>query len=309
MTKVSILISEELKDISQLARHLSVINTEGFEVELVLIQQKKLTGDDLELLNRIANFRINELPYPEDEDFLFRDVLKNISGDYLVSYLVDKIYPADFLSNLFQDDKESKEKTASERPPYKMRLLKAIQQSKYGMGIVKQDIKRDYPEFKTSSAYKVSDFKKLNFLELDISENFASDLSRLAIKMDLKLNSYTPNYKSIQYFTEFSSYKKAIKNEAPSLSFKNKPNAIGLPIYMIIFILLSLFLSPFMITAVFPLLIMTALYLLALTLESLAISAIKKQGDLFLGLMVLFPLVHFYYLWAYVSQLGRAGNK
>ncbi len=306
MTNVSILISDELKDISLLVRHLSIINTEGFEIELVLIQHKKLSKDDLEILDGLDHFHIKELLYPDDEDFLFRDVLENISGDYLVNYLVNLIYPADFLTNLFQDEKTGKDKAISDRAPYKIRLLKAVQQSKYGMGIVKQDIKRDYPEYRTSAAYKVADFTKLNFLELEIGENFASDLKKMAAKMSLKTMAYSPNYKSIQYFTDFSSYKKAIKKEAPSLSFKNKPNAIGLPLYLIIFILLSLFLSPFMITAVFPLLVVTAFYLLALTLESLAITTLKKQGDLFLGLMVLFPVIHFYYLWAWVSQLGKA---
>lgn len=305
MTKVSIFISEEINDISKLARHLSVINAEEFDIELVLIQQKKLSKDDLELLAGIDHLHINELQYPEDEDFLFRDLLETISGDYIVNFIVDQIYPADFLQNLFQDEVEPKDKIASDRAPYKIRLLKAIQQSKFGMGIVKKDIKRDYPEYRTSAAYKVTDFVKLNFLELEIGENFASDLSKMAKKMDLKATSYIPNYKEIQYFDEFSSYKKAIKKEAPSLSFKNKPNAIGLPLYLIIFILLSLFLSPFMITAVFPLLVVTALYLLALTLESLAITTLKKQGDLFLGLMFLYPFLHFYYLWAYVSQLGK----
>ncbi|OYT15637.1 MAG: hypothetical protein B7C24_12115 [Bacteroidetes bacterium 4572_77] len=56
--------------------------------------------------------------------------------------------------------------------------------------------------------------------------------------------------------------------------------------------------------ALFFLMVMGALYLLALTLECLAVSTLKKQGDLFLGLMFGFVVLHFNYLWFYF--LGRS---
>ncbi|MCK5776613.1 MAG: hypothetical protein KAH25_10570, partial [Bacteroidales bacterium] len=191
------------------------------------------------------------------------------------------------------------------RDPYKKRLLKAVQQSKYGMGIVKKDIKRDYPEFRLSAAYKISDFTKLNFLELEVSDHFATDLQAQSKKAALETPHYTPDYKKIEYYSDFENYKTAIKNEAPTLSYRDKPNAIGLPLYMLIFIILSLLIAPFYISAIFPLLVMSALYLLALSLESLSVSALKKQGDLFPGLMVLFMFIHFYYLWYYLFSKVR----
>ena len=306
MASVSFLITEDIKDAHQLKRHLAAINTEGFDVELLLVQQERLSKESLSILDSLDIYRIQELQYPEDEDLLFRDVLAHISSDYLINYMLDQIYPADFLQNILEEKIPKKDHSSNNRAAYKIRLLKAVQQSRYGLGIVKQDIKREYPELKNSSAYKVADFTKLNFLELEVNEKFIDDMYRLARKLSFEKKEYHPNYKNIQYFSDIASYKKAVKADAPKLSYRNKPNAVGFPLYMILFIFLSLFLSPFMLTAIFPLLVMSALYLLALTLESLAITTLKKQGDLFLGLMVLFPFLHFYYLWAYVSQLGKS---
>jgi hypothetical protein len=306
MASVSFLITEDIKDVHQLKRHLSAINTDEFGLELIFVQQEKLSDESLIVLNTLDGFKVKELQYPEDEDLLFRDVLAHVTSDYLVNFKLEQIYPVDFLQNIFEEESSKKDLSITNRAAYKIRLLKAVQQSKYGLGIVKQDIKRAFPELKSSSAYKVADFTKLNFLELEVNENFADDLFRLVMKMSLDKKEYHPNYKNIQYFSDFRSYKEAVKADAPKLSYRNKPNAVGFPLYMMLFIFLSLFLSPFMLTAIFPLLVMFALYLLALTLESLAIATIKKQGDLFLGLMFVFPLLHAYYLWSYMSQLFTA---
>jgi len=304
MCKITILITEAIKDPSRLSRHLKVFKLTGYDVELVLIQNRKLAKDDLTKLSEAGGFRLKEMLYPQDEDLLFRDVLEQISGEYLINLIPAQVYPVDFLENLFQEESPNNEAPLN-RVPYKKRLLKAAQQSKYGLGIVKKDIKRDYPEFKISAAYRISDFTKLNFLELEMSEHFAADLKIQAQKTDLKTRHYTPNYKAIEYYSDFGNYKIAIKKEAPTLSYRDKPNAIGLPLYMLIFIILSLVMSPFFMPAIFPLLVMTALYLLALTLESLSISTLKKQGDLFPGLMVLFIFIHFYYLWYYLFSKVR----
>lgn len=306
MTRVSFLISQSIKDVDQLARHLSILNTNNFLIDLIIMQYEKLSKDDLSKLNSIPSIEVYEVSLTDDEDLLFRDVIEKLSGDYLLNYVLGQVYPADFLANVFEVVDEDENMNISNRPAYSLRLLKAIQQSKYGLGVVKHDIKRSYPELNISSAYNKSSFTKLNFLELEISESFAEDLKDLANRLNIEKKFYSPNYKEIQYFEKLSPYFKAIHEDAPHLSYKNKPNAIGLPLYMLIFILLCLFLSPFYITAIFPLLVVLALYLMALTLESLAISTIKKQGDIFLGLMLLFPVIHFYYLWSYIIQLGKS---
>jgi len=304
MYKISILITEAIKDLSRLLRHLRVFKDTAYDVELLIIQNHKLTKDDLIKLRELDGFTIKEMVYPEDEDLLFRDVLEQISGEYLINLTPAQVYPVDFLQNLFLEE-APKDDTYLNRIPYKKRLLKAAQQSKYGLGIVKKDIKRDYPEFRFSAAYKISDFTKLNFLELEVSDHFAADLKAQSQKADLNSRHYTPNYKEIEYYSDLENYKLAIKKEAPTLSYRDKPNAIGLPLYMLIFIILSLVMSPFFMPAVFPLLVMSALYLLALTLESLAVSTLKKQGDLFPGLMLLFMFIHLYYLWYYLFSKVR----
>lgn len=306
MTRVSFLISQSIKDVDQLARHLSILHSDNFQIDLIIMQYEKLSKDDLSKLNSIPSIKVQEVPLTDDEDLLFRDVMENLSGDYLLNYVLGQVYPADFLENVFQIVDEDKNMNIANRPAYSFRLLRSVQQSKYGLGVVKHDIKRSYPELNISSAYNKTSFTKLNFLELEISESFAEDLKELANRLNIEKKSYSPNYKEIQYFEKLKPYLKAIHEDAPHLSFKNKPNAIGLPIYLLIFILLCLFLSPFYLTAIFPFLIVSALYLLALTLESLAISTMKKQGDLFLGMMLLFPIVHIYYLWSYIIQLGRS---
>ena len=304
MYKISILITEAIKDLSRLLRHLRVFKDTAYDVELLIIQNHKLSKDDLIKLREMDGFTIKEMVYPEDEDLLFRDVLEQISGEYLINLTPAQVYPIDFLQNLFQEE-APKDDTYLNRIPYKKRLLKAAQQSKYGLGIVKKDIKRDYPEFRISAAYKVSDFTKLNFLELEVSDHFAADLKTQSQKADLESRHYTPNYKEIEYYSDLKNYKLAIKKEAPTLSYRDKSNAVGLPLYMLIFIMLSLATSPFFISAIFPLLVMSALYLMALSLESLSISTLKRQGDLFPGLMVLFMFIHFYYLWYYLFSKVR----
>jgi len=305
MVKVSLLLTEHKVNIKQLCRHLSVINTEGIQVELVFITLDKLTNDELVLLKEQTQFKIKQLQYPEDENLLFRDVINFVSGEFIIILNSNQIYPSDFLLNIFEEESKKDKQSEIQRLRYKERLLKAVQQSKYGLGIVKQDIKRAYPEFKTTLAYNLSSFTKLNILELEVNEGFQTDLQQLAQRMNINMKEYSPNYKNIQYYSNILSYKKAVKENAPDLSFRNKSNAVGLPLYMMLFILLCLMLAPFMITAVFPLLVMGALYLLAITLESLAIVTIKKQGDLFLGLMFFFPALHAYYLWSYFGQLTK----
>jgi len=306
MTKVSIIISEEVKDISLLVKKIASINTLSVKVQILLIVHQKLSAEELKLFNQLDHIETKVIEYPQDEDLLLSDLLKIVTGDELIPFATNMDYPADFLENIFQEEtKELKNLNANNRLPYMERLLKAMQQSKYGLGVVKKDIKRAYPEFEASAAYQISLFTKLNILELEVEENLAQSLKKITKRLDIKSKTYSPNYKSIEYFSDTKSYFQAVRKEAPMLSFKNKPNAFGLPLYMMIFILLSLLLSPFFLIAVFPLLIMSALYLLAITLESLAISTIKKQGDLFPGLLVFFPYLHFYYLLSYFRRFFR----
>jgi len=302
MLQVSFLLTEEIQDVNQLYRHLSVINTEGFQVQLLLLQAKKLPATDIQLLQKLEGMTVEELTDPEDEALLFKDVMGKIRGEYIIYIFPFQVYPKDFLARVFRAQEEEKTPIASERAPYKERLLKAVQQSKYGMGVLKKDIKREYPELRLSEAYQLADFQKLQFLQLQIDENLAKTWQEMAKKKSIETKKYVPDYTAIEYFNQLKEYREAVRKDAQSWAFRNKPNTTGLPFYMLLFMVMSVLISPFIITAIFPLLVVSILYLLAITLESLAISTIKRQNDLLLGMLVFFPLLHIYYLWSSVVR-------
>ena len=303
MIKIALLITETINDFSFIKQKIKALNSKGFQIEVFFVLHKESTNNAL--FQEIENISINTILYPEDEDLLFRDILQKMQSEYLIPFSPEIDYPENFINQLLYDQKLREQSVSSKRAPYTQRLLKAMQQSKYGLGIVKHDIQREYPELSLSGAYKISNFNKLNILELEVDESFAKRLYAITLKTSIKPILYLPDFKNIKYFSDTSSYFKGVKQQAPSLSYKNKPNAIGLPLYMMIFIMISLLASLIFPPALIFLLVMSALYLLALTLESLAISTIKKQGDLFLGLLFMFMALHFYYMISYLTQVNR----
>ncbi len=303
MIKIALLITETINDFSFIEQKIEALSLQDFQIEVFFVLHQEFNNDAP--FTKSKNINYNTILYPEDEDLLFRDILQKMQSDYLISFSPEIEYPNNFISQLFFDQKPKEQAISSERAPYTQRLLKAMQQSKYGLGIVKQDIKREYPELSLSGAYKISKLTKLSIQELEVDESFAMHLNALAIKSAIKPILYLPDYKDIEYYLDKASYFQGVKQQAPSLSYKNKPNAIGLPLYMMIFIVISLFAALIFPPALIFLLVMSALYLLALTLESLAITTIKKQGDLFLGLLFMFMGLHFYYMISYLTQVNR----
>ncbi|NOR88144.1 MAG: hypothetical protein GQ527_11090 [Bacteroidales bacterium] len=303
MINISFVITEEIEDVNRFISSISNMNLDDFQLQLILVSQKKLAKDDLLKIVGLKHVEVLELLYPEDEELLLSEVLQEMKGDYFLIYSLEIIYPAHFLENLFLKKPKEVDISSQNRAPYMQRVLKAVQQSKYGMGILLKDIKREYPEFKTSVAFEKQDFKNLKMLQLTVGDGLAKELLNLVEKSELEKKAFTPYYSEICYYTDVRNFMSAVHKEAPLLSFRKNPNAIGFPFYMMIFILISLLMSPFLIKAIFPLLLITAFYLLAITLESLAITTIKKQGDIFPGLMIFFPFLHIYYLLAYFSKL------
>ena len=303
MIKIALLITETINDFSFLQQKIEALLLEDFQIEVFFVLHQEFNNDALFTENRNINY--NTILYPEDEDLLFRDILKKMQSDYLIPFSPEIKYPSNFICQLFFDQKIKEQPISSKRAPYTQRLLKAMQQSKYGLGIIKQDIKREYPELSLSGAYKISELTKLSIQELEVDESFAKHLNAMALKSSINPILYLPDYKDIDYYSDQASYFQGVKQQAPSLSYKNKPNAIGLPLYMMIFIIISLLASLIFPPALIFLLVMSALYLLALTLESLAITTIKKQGDLFLGLLFMFMGLHFYYMISYLTQVNR----
>jgi len=305
MLKISLLITEDIEDVGLLQKQLSGMNTDNFSVQCMIVQQHKLSSEEVEGLQKQKNIIVNVFEYTADDDLLFKDIVEQLSGEFFIPFVLNANYPADFLTRIFHKAEDEKHVVTAKRAPYKERLLKAVQQSKYGMGILKKDIQREFPDLEWSVAYKLSDFQKLHFLQLPVDDSFAVRLGQLVRKKNLEYKKYVPDYTAIEYFTEYNAYKEAVKNEAGSWAFRFKPNTTGFPFYMFSFIIFSAIVAPFAIKAVFPLLIISSLYLLAITLEALAISTIKRQNDLLLGMLLFFPSLHFLYLWYSIKQKFR----
>jgi len=243
------------------------------------------------------------IPFPEDEFHLI-DVLETGSEE-LICFLNPTLdYPADYFQRTInRPDNEEDDQPVKRSGSLTERILKASQQSKYGLGILKKDIRRDFSELKFSKIYFRADFKSGNILELSVDEELPKEIFRWAEKNKIKSIVYHPDYKKIEYFQDFNSYVAAVRKEAPFLKFKENNEASGLPLYLLILVWLAL-ISAFIFPAgVLLFLVFLAIYALTISLEALAISSIKRQGELFVGLLFFFPFLHHVYLFTYFSSL------
>lgn len=306
MTQITLIITEKIENYSSLGKKLSLLKAPEIDFHVLYISAESNASQKLLELAKQANLVCGEIKYPEDETLQFNDILKEIKTEYLAFFLLNIDYPNDFFLNIFNPDHNKKINPKLREEPLLVRTLRAVQQSKYGMGVLKRDIKREYPELSACAVYKLEDIKNISLLETEVDENLAKEVDQKSKKLSLKRKGYSPDYSAIEYFTQTEEYLKAIRIESIDLNFRNKENATGLPFYMVVSILISLLMSLFLPKAILPLLVLTALYLLMITLEALAISTIKKQGELFIGLLIFLPFLHVYYLLGYLSQILKS---
>lgn len=304
MNQLNLIISENITT-EDLIKSLETLDIDEFELQCIMIHEQILKEDIYSKNFGNAKIKVKQMSYPEDEAMGFKDIWDELIYENTLFYHSSLELPSDFFQQLFL--KENSEEGLPNREASQMeRSLKAMQQSKYGLGIVKKDISRDFEYLRDYCVYKTSELKTSKFSELEIDESMAQAATKIAHKSQLTRIYYHPDYKQIEYFTDVASYLKALKSEAPLLSYQNKSNASGIPLYMLIMVWLSLLVSFAFPPAFILFLSLFALYFLSIGLEALAISTIKRQGELFINLFFLFPIFHHLYLWFYV--FGKRKN-
>lgn len=297
ITKLTIITLQYSKD-EAIGPEILSLDFSNLEIQFIILRK------DTDFIDNKKNSseKIESFILSPDDELHFSDLLKQVSGDY-ISFINQKLnYPNDFFQRIFlvhsQDDETS---IPNREEPFNIRLLKACQQSKYGLGLVQQDIQRDFENLKKSFPYQISELQSSKFKELDIEETLDYELFKKAQNSSVEQLPYHPNYKDIVYFSTLDDYIKAIKKDAPKFGIKNRSNASGFPIYFLMIVWISfLFMLLIPPTLVFFLMVL-AVYILAIGLESLAISTIKKQGELLIGMIFLLPLLHHVYLIHYIK--------
>lgn len=308
LTNLKLIITEDCHP-NELLSQLKSLNWEDINMEMVwVVEQVKELGS-LESYIEGNHFQLHQMAYPEDDELHLLEILKYEDSDFVCFFQPSLIYPADYFTSSFISKSDEDNGLPNRTDKYKIRMLRAAQQSKYGLGLVKKDIKRNYEELNVSVIYRMEDLKTTGIMELALNEQTPSDVLQYASKTNLALHYYKADYKSIVYFQDINGYMKGIKEDAPSLGFQKRENASGFPVYFLVLIWLSLISAIFVPVGLLVFLVIMAVYILAIGLESLAISTIKKQGELLLGLVFFFPFIHHVYLFYYFRGFFIKTNK
>jgi hypothetical protein len=293
---ISLIITDKTNS-KDLLQSINALDLESLEVMLVWFSET--TAKDSKLLKWVSDNKVTlkQIPFPDDELHL-RDLMEYIRTDFWCFFKVSEDYPVDYFTRIINlNDLENTNQPAVRKGPFLMRMLKAGQQSKYGLGILRKDIQRDFSSLDSFRMYFSEDFKTGSILELSVDEDLAFEVSKQAERKKIKSIKYLPDYKKVVYYEDLESYISAVKKEVNGLSFKKKDNASWLPLYLLILCWLAWLLSfAYPPTSIF-FIIVAAIYMLAISLESLAISSIKRQGELFIGLLFFFPFLHHIYLF------------
>lgn len=311
LTNLKLIITENGTP-NELLTQLKSLNWDDIHVEIVwLVEQVKETGV-LESYLKEKQFQLHQIAYPEDDELHLLEILKEDISDFVCFFQTSFTYPTDYFTSSFVLEPVEDDGLPNRSDKYMIRMLRAAQQSKYGLGIVKKDIKRNFEDLNVSVIYKMEDLKSTGIMELAVNEQTPSDILRYARKTKMALRFYQADYKSIEYFRDIHGYLNGIKKDAPTLGFQNKENASGFPVYFLLLIWLSLIFAIFVPVGVLAFLVLIAVYILAIGLEALAISTIKKQGELLLGLVLFFPFVHhvylFYYFRSFIIKPNNTSN-
>lgn len=307
MKSVSLIIIDKISP-SQVLEKLQSFDFSQLNVSIILLSHDSNLEGIKGQWQHDEKINYHIFPFPEDE-FCFKDLLQFDDSEYVCFYNPSLYYPSDY----FQRTINKKLSNQDGRPVNRIgsvleRTIKASQQSKYGLGVLKKDIQRDFSFLKYSYIYLREQLKSANILEKNVDEDLPKEIFLWADKNKVKSEIYHPNYKKIEYFRDLGSYVSEIRKDAPYLRFKENKDASGLPLYILILVWLSLF-SAFVFPAgILIFLVVSAVYSLAISLEALAISTLKRQGELFIGLLLFLPFLHHIYLFSYFSNL-IAGKK
>lgn len=301
MKSLSLIISQKVNP-SELLQKLKDFDFSNLQISIIILSNEASEASSGQWQHD-EKIHFHIIPYPEEE-FQLKDLLDSASEE-LICFLNPTLnYPVDYFQIIIkQSDNEEDDQPVKRKGSLMERILKASQQSKYGLGILKKDIRRDFSELKFSKLYYRVDFKSGNILELSVDEELPKEIFRWAEKNKINSIVYHPDYKKIEYFQDINSYITAVRKEAPFLKFKENKEASGLPLYLLILVWLALISALIFPAGVLLFLIFLAIYALTISLEALAISTIKRQGELFMGLLFFFPFLHHIYLFTYFSGL------
>jgi hypothetical protein len=285
-----------------LLRQLKSLDFSNIQLKIIWVNDKGEISDELNEFVQLQKIDLLQLSMP-DEEWHLKDLLQYHQSEYLNFFIPSLDYPQDYFQNTLYKAEDNDDTPSVRKGSFNERVMRAAQQSKYGLGVLKRDIRRNYSEFDSSKIYLSSAFKSGNILELSVSEELASEVKKWAEKSNPESISYHPNYKKIEYYRNLDEYIDGIRKEAPYLKFREKEDASGLPLYLLLLVWLSLILAFVFPVGILVFLVILAVYALTISLESLAISTIKRQGEIFIGLLIFFPFLHHLYLFNYFSGL------
>lgn len=301
MTTLSLIITKNMSSLS-LLRQLKSLDFSNIQLKIIWVNDKGEISDELNEFVQLQKIDLLQLSMP-DEEWHLKDLLQYHQSEYLNFFIPSLDYPQDYFQNTLYKAEDNDDTPSVRKGSFNERVMRAAQQSKYGLGVLKRDIRRNYSEFDSSKIYLSSAFKSGNILELSVSEELASEVKKWAEKSNPESISYHPNYKKIEYYRNLDEYIDGIRKEAPYLKFREKEDASGLPLYLLLLVWLSLILAFVFPVGILVFLVILAVYALTISLESLAISTIKRQGEIFIGLLIFFPFLHHLYLFNYFSGL------
>lgn len=302
MKSICLIIIEDFSP-SEILQKLKDFNFSNLQVSILSLSHQKGIEENSGYWQHDEKIHFHIIPFPEDE-FYLKDLLQYTESEHICFFNPALNYPADYFQRTInRKESEEDDQPVKRKGGLMERILRATQQSKYGLGVLKKDIQRDFSELKFSTIYQRNAFKSGNILEQSVDDELPQEIDQWAEKTKVKTIIYHPDYKKIEYFQDLDSYVTAIRKEAPHLGFKEKEDANGLPLYLLVLVWLSLVLAFFFPVGILVFLIFLAIYSLVLSLEALAISTLKRQGELFIGLMFFLPFVHHIYLFTYFSSL------
>jgi len=298
---LSLIISHKLNP-SELMQKLKDFDFSNLQISIIILSSETSEASSGQWQHD-EKIHFQVIPYPEEE-FNLKDLLQYQKSEYICFFNPDLNYPSDYFQRVLNfQPSEDDDQAVNRKGTLMERILKAAQQSKYGLGVLKKNIHRDFSKLKPSNIYQTADFTSGNILEQNVDEELPHLIFQWAEKTKIHSITYHPDYKKIEYYQDLNSYISGIRKDAPQLKFREKEDTNGLPLYLLILVWLSLVFAFIFPLAVLVFLVFMAIYLLVITLESLAISTIKRQGELFIGLLFFLPFLHHVYLFTYFSSL------
>lgn len=305
MKTLCLIILEDFSP-SEILQKLKDFDFSNLQVSILALSHQKETLESQGHWQNDEKIHFHILPYPDDE-FYLKDLLQYSQKELLCFFNPSLDYPTDYFQRTInRTTEDDNDQPVKRRGSLMERILKAAQQSKYGLGVLKKDIQRDYSDLQFSKIYSKSDFKSGNILEQSVDEELPNEVFQWADKYKISATIYHPNYQKIEYYQDLDAYVSGVRKDAPYLKYKEKEDASGLPLYLLIMLWLSL-VSAFIFPAgILIFLVFLAIYSLVISLEALAISTLKRQGELFIGLLFFLPFLHHIYLFSYFSSLITA---